>query len=388
MDAAENEEDDFYEECSILTNRVYCIKDNKLSCDTNLSSKDFSYKMLDDTKLYLFDFGCEMYIWSGKLCSNEEKRKLMRKAKRLWQMGYDYSNMELNPFDPRRILNSPEKSDSRPDWCLLGKVTQNTETALFKQKFYDWPEDEINQDNRKDSDHKSGDDLKIIDPNKFDKDIPDISLILENFNVSRGDSLVERKDGIKWEYVIKTVSIKEWIIKDKTTAEINDENFGCFNLDKSYIVRWVYKCSAVFKRRQEVETGRDRVAYFYWQGPFSKSEEKGLAALNTVELDTEKAPQLRVDGRKEPPVFLHFFNGEMVVSLDENSDKRIFLVRGKRKQEINLLEVEFNMKSLRSGGCFLILDKKKNTAYIWIGLNVEKTYEELSTDAVHNILKK
>ncbi|CAD5116299.1 DgyrCDS5205 [Dimorphilus gyrociliatus] len=386
-DAAENEEDDFYEECSLLTNRIYYLQENKLVCDVNLSSKDYSCKILDDTKLYLFDFGSEMYIWSGKLCSNEEKRNLIRKARKLWKMGYDYSDMELNPFDPRRVLESPEKSESRPVWCLLGKVTQNTETVLFKQKFYDWPEDEINQDVRKDSDHKSGDDLRVIEPHKFIKDVPEISLILENFNVSRGDSLVERRDGIKWEYVIKTVSISEWIIKDKTTAEVKEENFGCFNLDRSYIIRWVYKCSAVFKRRQEVETGRDRIAYFYWQGPFSKSEEKGLAALNTVELDTEKAPQLRVDGRKEPPVFLHFFNGEMVISSKESEEKRMFLIRGRRKQEINFLEVDFHMESFRSGGCFLIINKKTTSAYIWIGLNVNDTYEQLATDAIHNILK-
>jgi hypothetical protein len=45
-------------------------------------------------------------------------------------------------------------------------------------------------------------------------------------------------------------------------------------------------------KKQDHDTGRDRAAFFFWQGADCTIKEKGKSAFLTVRVDSERAPQV------------------------------------------------------------------------------------------------
>lgn len=89
-----------------------------------------------------------MYIWSGKGISTDKKKLATQLATEMWNNGYDYSECTACPINAAHMIGnrnsdsctSPAKfAKSRPEWCLLAKLTQHVETILFREKFLDWP---------------------------------------------------------------------------------------------------------------------------------------------------------------------------------------------------------------------------------------------------------
>lgn len=131
----------------------------KIVACTNVHTFAFDHKPQSETsrvtrylfaKILVFDFGTEMYIWSGKGVSADKKRLATQLATEIWKDGYDYTDCTVCPIDAARMLgsrggdsrsaNSHVKSaKSRPEWCLFAKLTQHVETILFREKFLDWP---------------------------------------------------------------------------------------------------------------------------------------------------------------------------------------------------------------------------------------------------------
>ena len=138
-------------------------------------------------------------------------------------------------------------------------------------------------------------------------------LVLEGDNVHRGAGKMEPHSltGNK----VTSLSITKWLIRDTTRIVVPQSNHGIFHSGEGYVVRWSYRLRTIRKleglndtpsRRSTYSNGdnsdsrymesggRDKVAYFYWQGDDSSIVGKGTTAYSTVELDEERASQVSI----------------------------------------------------------------------------------------------
>ena len=126
-------------------------------------------------------------------------------------------------------------------------------------------------------------------------------LVLEGDNVNRGAGKMEPHSltGNK----VTSLSITKWLIRDTTRIVVLQSNHGIFHSGEGYVVRWSYRLCTMRKLEGLTDTnnsrymesgGRDKVAYFYWQGDDSSIVGKGTTAYSTVELDEERASQVSV----------------------------------------------------------------------------------------------
>ena len=79
-----------------------------------------------------------MYVWNGRSAPFEARRVGLKLAK-------DYFDDKANNADyvANHLLMKNEPSAGgaqRPEWTILGKVNQNMETILFREKFANWPQ--------------------------------------------------------------------------------------------------------------------------------------------------------------------------------------------------------------------------------------------------------
>jgi supervillin len=104
---------------------------------------------------------------------------------------------------------------------------------------------------------------------------------------------------------------------------------------------------------REHDTGRQRVAFFYWLGAKSSVKEQSLCALALRNRDKERHEHIRVEHGAEPPMFLHLFKGEMITY---GSETGIFLVRGSTASLFNAEELYAPIE-LRSQTAYICLQQ-------------------------------
>ncbi|KAG7295776.1 hypothetical protein JYU34_020830 [Plutella xylostella] len=404
-DTGHPDEDEIYENCIIQTNMCYEVIDDELVPIKEYWGQAPKIAMLNQSKVIVFDFGSEMYIWYGKNVPLETRRRAAQLAQELFDEGYNYEDCHINPvnaavFQGARDENptTPVKtSKTRPEWAILSKISQHMETILFKEKFVDWPDYSRvikvkPQENKTNSLEITPCDAEEMWANEY----IDPDLILEGSHVGRGTHYYDKEN--MRHYDIKTRSVCKWVIQEFDFQKVeNEADIPDFYSADSYIIRWEYIITATGrelngKPSKHNITGRDRCAYFCWQGRDASSNDKGAAALLTVELDKEKGPQIRVAQGNEPPAFLNLFQGNLTIHQGKkNADKsryKLFVTRGNVSNEAYLLQVPCSVRQLRSRGSLLLVDTEKGCLYIWHGARSLKHTKNIAIELANKLIAR
>lgn len=399
--AGHPDEDELFETSLHETNMVWEFQDGALVPVEEYWGQIPSVTMLDAKKVFVFHFGSETYVWSGKNADSHEKLVALKLAQDLFETPFDYSPCDVCPIDFSLVAGCraellSQKQGAIPSWCLLAKITQHMETVLFREKFLDWPdimiqfkEDASFTDEVYDIVAPSGKELFVgcgyEEPN----------LILENSNLGRGNFYYCNETMRHFD--ILTEFVKKWHVGDENYEEVENEDDYChFYANESFTVRWIYRISITVRELSgkvsaKSTVGRDRCAYFCWHGANASPNDKGAAALATVELDKEKGSQTRIVQGEESTVFVRLFKVMFVhrsKSSEARSGWRLYISSGNCLDETVLTEVLPNMRQLRSRTSLLLISDGVGKIIVWHGCKSAKHSREVAVNAANLIARK
>ncbi|XP_037823151.1 supervillin-like isoform X1 [Lucilia sericata] len=401
-DSGHADEDDLFEASLIETNKIYEFQDDSLVPFEKYWGCIPKIEMLDTKKVLVFDFGSEMYIWNGKNASSNSKRAAIKLAQEHYDEGQvDYSKCYVNPMHFSSIVGSrdsykfPKRCDKRGEWCILGKITQNMETSLFKEKFADWPEVE-REDLEKDYLTNGVNSVKPLDGSAIFKGSPyeEPNLVLEQSNLGRGNFYYDTDSMRHFEIISK--SCDKWKINEFNFDQAEKASYGHFYSAESYILKWIYQINVTVRElsgrvSNRSTVGRDRCVYFTWQGSEASANEKGAAALLTVELDKEKGAQMRVAQGDETTVFIRLFGvmclhqGRKEECLKRRNQWRLYQICGNVAEETLIKEVDCHGNQLRSRASMLLIHGEKGIIYLWHGCKAAPHTREVAIKAAEKL---
>ncbi|KAK5624274.1 hypothetical protein CRENBAI_000093 [Crenichthys baileyi] len=408
------EEDEVFEQGVVESNCVYSLVEDRLVPHELAWASIPSTSLLGSSEVLVFDFGSEVYLWHGRDVSLGRKNVALQLTHQVWVGEFDYSNCRVNPLDPTQCNFSVQpRGQGRPSWALLAVVSEDNETALFREKFLGpmrGSEDTVEVASERDemqsipveppqpeylsSDVLSPGDVKALASGGLLEADVSVRTVLAGVDVHRGRGVITLEEGHQMELI--TVSVDTWHVQEFDDSEIPVESTGQLHEGDSYVIRWTYSISAVDKRKSQDECGnpsksKENTAFFLWRGRHSSVSGQDTAAFLSIGMNNHEDSHVVVPQGTEPPCFLQLFQGGLVIHKgkreepNSTEDWRLFCVRGELPEEALLLEAGCCCSSLRSRGCIVLLNSQQGVLYLWTGCKAHSSAREVSKRAVERL---
>ncbi|CAG2120301.1 unnamed protein product, partial [Medioppia subpectinata] len=237
-----------------------------------------------------------------------------------------------------------------PQHTRVTRVIDGGEPIEFKNVFKSWKDSA--ETKGLGNTYNVGKIAKVI-PQKFDP-----TILHENHVLAAETQMVD--DGKAQKQIFR--------VKEFDLIEVPKEDFGKFYSGDCYLI---------------IYSGAKTTIIYYWLGSKSSVDERGTAAMKTVDFDNNmfagQAVQVRVVEGKEPAHFMAMFSGKMVILMggfgsgfngndNNNSNEQhisLLQVRGTNQYNTKAVEVHPSASSLNSNDVFVLLTQE--TTYLWAG---------------------